>query len=412
MSAPDPTPSGQSPSAARLDPRSSPQSLFALVAGSLGPLAWVLGFFGAWTNAVLTGLFGLTLVGASVLAAMRVLPNLPNTMPAAAPLSVFSTFAILQAVLRGGSQAVPGFTVGFLAILLLVIALAQCAAVVVVVLLDAGLLAESKFARFARTKSKGDAPDGRTTNLRENTPPPPPWGQAHPAQAPGQAQQPRPYAGQYPGGWSPQNGPQSSPQQSGGWPPAPGTPQGGVGHSGQLGQLGQPGVPGGAPQNHSSQAGASQPPQPAPHPGGSPEQPAQQPAQYPSSSAGRQGNHPPHQFQMGPFAQPSRQAPPQDEVAQWPYESKPAEQTESPAKRDSSAPEPLQGPTEGQQYAGTESAVPQEPQPEPSTQASRSQQAAQGSPSGQGTQSAQAPQSVQGPQGTRQMPQPGQSRET
>ncbi|MEU4802052.1 DUF5336 domain-containing protein [Actinosynnema sp. NPDC023587] len=198
--------------------------ILPLVAAGLGLIAYLLAF----ADDVSSGSVEY-LLAAAVLAGLTVLPKAPNLLPAAAVLSAVPTLLLLQGIIKS-SNSVKG-----MAIVLLIIALLETAAIVLSLLLDAGIV---KF-------------------------------EPKPA---------NPYGAQ-PGGWNPQSGafPQQGQQQPGQYGPP----------SGQFGAPVQPQQPGGAPQPTSympqpgqfNQPGQQQPQQ-------QPQQ--QQPGTPPSGFGGQQ----------------------------------------------------------------------------------------------------------------------------
>ncbi|MEV0678429.1 DUF5336 domain-containing protein [Actinosynnema sp. NPDC050436] len=163
--------------------------ILPLVAAGLGLIAYLLAF----ADDVSSGSVEY-LLAAAALAGLTVLPKAPKLLPAAAVLSAVPTLLFLQAIIKS-SGSVKGMS-----IVLLIIALLETAAIVLSLLLDAGVV---KF-------------------------------EPKPA---------NPYGGQ-PGGWNPQSGafPQQGQQQPGQQQPGQYGPP-----SGQFGAQ-QPQQPGGAPQ--------------------------------------------------------------------------------------------------------------------------------------------------------------------
>lgn len=232
-------------SGGRLDPR----AMFALGAAAAGLLAYVLGFVDTSVASLITGLPGLCLIGAGVLAGTSVLPRTPNTLVAAVPAAAYAALALLQAAIVGMPGPSGTRSVGALVIVVLLLALVQLGTSVGALLIDAGIVADSFGSRSARANS------GRTdfprTDLRSSGPhPAQPQSGGFPA-APGQPQQaapfgpgphvqsqppqpgqPQPGYPQQPGGWNPGSGPQAAqsypqvqPQPPQAPHPQPGQPQ-------------------------------------------------------------------------------------------------------------------------------------------------------------------------------------------
>ncbi|CCH35041.1 DUF5336 domain-containing protein [Actinosynnema sp. NPDC047251] len=199
--------------------------ILPLVAAGLGLIAYLLAF----ADDVSSGSVEY-LLAAAALAGLTVLPKAPKLLPAAAVLSVVPTLLFLQAIIKS-SGGVKGMSV-----VLLIIALLESAAIVLALLLDAGIV---KF-------------------------------EPKPA---------NPYGGQ-PGGWSPQSG--AFPQQGQPQPGQYGPP------SGQFGAPVQPQQPGGAPQPTSYMPQPGQFNQPGQQQPGQQQPGQQQPGTPPGGFGGQQ----------------------------------------------------------------------------------------------------------------------------
>lgn len=295
--APHPAPQRPAPPPEESAGAKDPKSILVMVAAAIGPVAYLFGFFDGQASQVFTGLAGFCMIAASTLAGLRLLPKpsgatgnqpagsrAPDTLVAAAPLTAYSALALVQGVVHGGPGAV--------AIIILLLALAQVAAVAGVLLAEAGVvtLPGSKSAKSASFPQSGSFP--RPGQPGPSGPGQPGAGQpAGPGQqgGPGHPSQPQPFGrphqgqpaqGQL-GGWSPQSGGSGQPSQSqpGGRAPQSGGPQTGgqqpVGWSGggfaappdgpsaqpgsssYSGQLGSPAAPS-SPTEQPSQPGRSE----------------------------------------------------------------------------------------------------------------------------------------------------------
>jgi len=130
-----PPPHRPNPGAARAEPpqaggNNDLTSGLPLVAAVAGLVAYLLGFFDQATATLIAGPAGLAIVVAGALAALRRWPSLPNSPAGAAALAVYGTLAVLQSIVTGAA--------GGVAIVLLVMALVQVAALVGLALVEAG----------------------------------------------------------------------------------------------------------------------------------------------------------------------------------------------------------------------------------------------------------------------------------
>jgi hypothetical protein len=175
------------------------KEVLAMVAAGAGVVGYLLGFFDDGVGALMGSLAGFGLVASAVLAGLRFLPKTPDALFAAVPLAAYSALALLQDVIRN--------TASGLVSVLMVLALAQLAAVLGVLLIEGGVIKAGGPAIGPKPKSYGQPfPQG---------PGPRGPGQGGPA-GPGGA---RPGPGGSSGpGWSPQGQP-SPGAQFGGPPP-------------------------------------------------------------------------------------------------------------------------------------------------------------------------------------------------
>ncbi|WP_406688710.1 DUF5336 domain-containing protein [Saccharopolyspora sp. ID03-671] len=264
------------------------REILAMGAAGAGVVGYLLGFFDDGVGALMGSMAGVGLISTAALAGMRFLPKTPDALFVAVPLSAYAALALLQDVVRNtASGLVP---------VLMVLALAQLAAVLGVLLVEGGVIKPgSRSGDGSSRPGTGPQPYGQ-----------PPFPQGRPQRGPGGPGGPRPGPGGP--GWSPQGQPGA---QFGG--PPPWNPNTG----------GQPA------QQQSSAADSQQPggwnpssggvPTPGPDSSG-PHQnrPGQQNAQ-PGPNA-QSGAQPPQQPQSGPNTQPpsNTQPPPSTQHAQQP----------------------------------------------------------------------------------------------
>ncbi|RRO12859.1 cell surface protein [Saccharopolyspora rhizosphaerae] len=261
------------------------REVLALVAGGAGVVGYLLGFFDDGVGALMGSMAGVGLICSAALAGLRFVPKTPDALFVAVPLSAYAALALLQDVVRGtASGLVP---------VLMVLALAQLAAVVGVLLSEGGVI------KGGERSSPKPAPHGQ---------PPYPQGPRGPG-GPGGSGGARPGPGGPPGpGWSPQAQPgaqfggpppwnpssggqpsQQSSGQPGGWNPSSdgftsSNPESSGPHQSrpgpQSGPVQKPGQPGGQqqggqpprPQGGSEQDNGPQGTRQMPHPGANPSQ--------------------------------------------------------------------------------------------------------------------------------------------
>ncbi|HEV7907232.1 MAG TPA: DUF5336 domain-containing protein [Pseudonocardiaceae bacterium] len=227
MSVPYGAPQQQPPGPAQHSVGLNLSLILPLVAAGLGLIAFLVAF----ADDVPSGGSVEYLLGAAALAGLSVLPKSPKLLPAAAVLSVVPTLVFLQNIIKS-SAAVQGMQ-----IVLLIVAVLESAAIVVALLVDAGIV---KF------EPKPASPYGQPGGWNPQSSGFPQAGQ-HPQQ--GQFGQPQQH-GQFgqphqqsqqaqpgqppvqPTTFMPQPGQFSQPQQQG---QQPGTPPGGFGGSPQQG---------------------------------------------------------------------------------------------------------------------------------------------------------------------------------
>lgn len=180
-----------------------PTFLLSLVAAGAGLVGYVLGFFGGTASTLVLSLPGFSLIAAAVLAGIRVLPKVPDTLPLAVVFAAYSALGSLMNVTKG---------VDGLLVVLLLLSIVQLGAVVGVLLVQAGIVAAS---------------GGASQAPKSGPPPQAPYGQ-HPQQQPQQPAWNRPQGSGQVGGWSPAPGSQPQPapappgQQPGAWSPSSG----------------------------------------------------------------------------------------------------------------------------------------------------------------------------------------------
>jgi hypothetical protein len=191
--------------------------ILTAVAAGLGPVAYLFGFFDAQASAVFAGLTGFCLIAASTFAGLRLVPAptrtpaRPNTMLAAAPFSAFAALALAQGAVHGGP--------GVIAIIILLMAVVQLAAVAAVLLSEAGVVALPGGKK--PTPDKGGGLGAPSAPARSGHSAPGPQGQPFPRPPQGGGWNPPP--GQVPPGQLP---PGPAPAQPGAWGnPHPGGPQ-------------------------------------------------------------------------------------------------------------------------------------------------------------------------------------------
>lgn len=167
------------------------REVLAMVAAGAGAVGYLLGFFDDGVGALMGSMAGVGLICSAALAGLRFVPKTPDALFVAVPLSVYAALALLQDVIRNtASGLVP---------VLMVLALAQLAAVVGVLLIEGGVV------------KAGGGPSG--PKPKPHGQPPFPQGQPGP-RGPGGPGGP---GGARPGpGWSPQGQPGA---QFGGPPP-------------------------------------------------------------------------------------------------------------------------------------------------------------------------------------------------
>ena len=239
---------GQQPAPGQQEGRPDLTFLLSLVAAGAGLVGYLLGFFGGTASTLVLSLPGFSLIAAAVLAGIRVLPKVPDTLPLAVVFAAYSALGSLMNVTKG---------VDGLLVVLLLLSIVQLGAVVGVLLVQAGIIAASGGA--SQAPKSGPLPQA-------------PYGQQSQQQPQQQPQQPawnRPQGPGQVGGWSPAPGSQPQPaaappgQQPGAWSPS-------------SGGFAAPGSPSGPNQQGANQQGLNQPAQGQPAQG----QPAQgQPAQ-------------------------------------------------------------------------------------------------------------------------------------
>ena len=215
-----PGPAPQQPSAASGANNINLGLILPLVAAGLGLVAYLLAFSDS--------VGGVTwILAAAALAALTLLPNAPKFLPVAAALAAVQTLELLQGIIKASS-------VEGLAIVLLIVSLLQTAALVLAVLLDAGLVKfEPKPANPYAGQPGGWNPQSGAFPQQGQHPQQPQQHGAPPQQAPQQqfGQQPQQQFGQQP--QQPQQ-PGQPPQQTSFMPQpgqfgSPGTPPGGFG---------------------------------------------------------------------------------------------------------------------------------------------------------------------------------------
>ncbi|TDD82240.1 cell surface protein, partial [Saccharopolyspora karakumensis] len=108
------------------------KEVLAMVAAGAGVVGYLLGFFDDGVGALMGSMAGFGLVASAVLAGLRFLPKTPDALFAAVPLAAYSALALLQDVIRN--------TASGLVSVLMVLALAQLAAVLGVLLIEGGLV--------------------------------------------------------------------------------------------------------------------------------------------------------------------------------------------------------------------------------------------------------------------------------
>lgn len=215
-----------------------PGPLLALAAGGLGLIIYICSFFQGLPVLSTTAIMPL-LLGGGLLAAATALPKAGRLLVPAAVAVMVGVLALIQVVFAGDSR------VSVMAIVVVVLAVLQAAAVVAAVLFDNGMLASPDPAvRLARQQARqARRPQGPAPGY-------PPPGGGYPGGPPqggqggyGYAQQPPPATPSY------------------------GTPAPGYGYGQQPNYPGQPGggYPGYPPPGQPS--GPGQPPQPRPGPG-------------------------------------------------------------------------------------------------------------------------------------------------
>lgn len=165
------------------------KEVLAMVAAGAGAVGYLLGFFDDGVGALMGSMAGFGLICSAALAGLRFVPKTPDALFVAVPLSAYAALALLQDVVRN--------TASGLVAVLMVLALAQLAAVVGALLIEGGVI-----------KSAPASPQPKPYGQ-----PPFPQGQRGPG-GPGAA---RPGPGGPPApGWSPQGQPGA---QFGGPPP-------------------------------------------------------------------------------------------------------------------------------------------------------------------------------------------------
>ncbi|MEB3368867.1 DUF5336 domain-containing protein [Saccharopolyspora mangrovi] len=176
------------------------KEVLAMVAAGAGVVGYLLGFFDDGVGALMGSMAGFGLICSAALAGLRFVPKTPDALFVSVPLSAYAALALLQDVVRN--------TASGLVAVLMVLALAQLAAVVGVLLIEGGVI------KSGPTSSQ-PKPYGQ---------PPFPQGQRGPG-GPGGPGAARPGPGGPPApGWSPQGQPGA---QFGGpppWNPAGGQP--------------------------------------------------------------------------------------------------------------------------------------------------------------------------------------------
>ena len=177
------------------------KEVLAMVAAGAGVVGYLLGFFDDGVGALMGSMAGFGLVASAALAGLRFLPKTPDALFAAVPLAAYSALALLQDVIRN--------TASGLVSVLMVLALAQLAAVVGVLLLEGGVIkaggasgpaSSPKSQSYGQPFPQGPGPRG-----------PGPGGPAGPGGA-------RPGPGPSGPGWGPQGQPAPG-AQFGGPPP-------------------------------------------------------------------------------------------------------------------------------------------------------------------------------------------------
>ncbi len=220
------------------------QFLLSLVAAGAGLVGYVLGFFGGTASTLVLSLPGFSLIAAAVLAGIRVLPKVPDTLPLAVVFAAYSALGSLMNVARGSVEG--------LLIVLLLLAIVQLGAVVGVLLVQAGIIADSAGPSKAAPQSGPlpQAPYAQQPHQPQQQPQQPAWNRPQGAQpggwtpgVPGNQPQPAPAPpGQQPSAWSPSSGgfaaagPQSGPTPQPNQPAQPNQPGQGQSAAGQQGQ--------------------------------------------------------------------------------------------------------------------------------------------------------------------------------
>ncbi|SFS42407.1 DUF5336 domain-containing protein [Saccharopolyspora flava] len=280
------------------------KEVLVMVAGGAGAVGYLLGFFDDGVGALMGSMAGVGLISTAALAGMRFLPKTPDALFVGVPLTAYAALALLQDVIRNtASGLVP---------LLMVLALAQLAAVLGVLLIEGGVIKPGAKPGGSHPGT-GPQPYGR-----------PPFSQGRPGPSrpgPGwnpQGQQPAGQpAGQFGGQppWNPAAGGPSGPQPDGRNPSSDGfaapNPDNSGPHqvrptSGPLPQNGHPGSPAQAQPGQ----GQGQPIQGQGQPGQGQGQPGQ--GQNAQPSQGQPGQGQPGQGQpgQGQNAQPQNQQQP------------------------------------------------------------------------------------------------------
>ncbi|MGJ7905403.1 DUF5336 domain-containing protein [Actinopolyspora sp. H202] len=294
MSAPYPPSQQPAPPGGAGGSQLDAKSILALAAAGIGALGWILGFFASAMNSMLGGLPGLGFMLVAVLAAMRFLPKVPNTLFVAAPLAVYTALSMLQNVIVAGISGSSGSIAGW-GIVFMLLTLLQAAAMIALLLLEQEIVTAPSFGRGATqaaTQQVQPPYPGQQPGPYGAGPPQP--GQPQPGQPqPGQPQPGQPQPGQpQAGGWNPQSGPQP------GYPAQP--------YTGPQPQQGQP-------QQGQPQAGQPQPGWGSQQPGGfvpgqQPQQPAQPHSPAQSGPASQENPAQPGSFApRNPYEQSSSQ---------------------------------------------------------------------------------------------------------